>query len=757
VQRNFCAAAASRPSSRFKHGEGKATHPVSSPAGAGCGAARIWTGAESLLNLSPFLKFPFHTFWKNKAAKLTLLSLLLSGLAFWTFLPSLRGNFIDIDDGVFVNRNAHIQFTPANVIWTLTHTECANWLPLTLWSFMLDNRFYGSNPWGYHLTNVLLHSINAVLVFLVLRRLTGATWRSLIVASLFGLHPLRVESVAWISERKDMLSSCFWMLSLWAYARYAENRPITVRGAATDGSVVRSLPARFSNRDFGLALVCFALSLMSKPMAVTLPCVLLLLDFWPLNRLTDSRWRSLVAEKIPFFFLSALVCVVTYAGQKTAGLTSAVVTGLSLSFEARLENALVSYCRYLGKFFWPSGLCALYPYPDHWLPSEVLLAGLFVLTFSALGFALRRRHPYLLTGWLWYLGTLVPVLGLVSVGAQAMADRYVYLPSIGILIVLVWGLSRLTNAWRYQRIGLGAVAGVLIAICVALTRQQISYWKDGISVWQRAVTVTEHNYQAHNWLGLALYSQGRFAEAIPEFEEAARLNPSFAEIYASLGRALADEGQIDEAIAACQKALTIRPGNIAAQNDLCDFLLRSRRWEEAMVQCRLAVKLAPDNATALYNLGNALALKGQYAEAVTYFRRALQIQPADAMALTALGSILLHLGQGDAAILQFREALKLQPDNAGIHNNLGGALLSQGQTEAAVAEFQAAARLAPNRFEPRRNLGHALMKQGRIDEAIQALRAALELAPDSPVASNDLATAINLKKKSEAQSFAPKP
>ncbi|HXR04245.1 MAG TPA: tetratricopeptide repeat protein [Verrucomicrobiae bacterium] len=703
------------------------------------------------------MKFPIHTIWKNEATKLAFLCLLLAGLAFWTFLPSLYGHFIDIDEGVFINRNVHIHFTPANIVWTLTHTECANWLPLTLWSFMLDHLLYGSNPWGYHLTNVLLHSIDSVLVFLVLRRMTGATWRSLIVAGLFSLHPLRVESVAWISERKDMLSLCFWMLSLWAYTRYAQKRSGTGSRILPGDPAVPGLLACFSSRDYWLTLFCFALSLMSKPMAVTLPCVLLLLDFWPLCRRADGGWWRLVAEKIPFFFLSALVCAATYAGQKNAGLTSAVVTGLSSSFGARLENALVSYCRYLGKLFWPTGLCAFYPFPDHWPLAEVLLAGMFVLTLSVLGFALRRRQPFLLIGWLWYLGTLVPVLGLVPVGAQAMADRYVYIPSIGILIVLVWGLTRLTNVWRHQRVGLGAVAAVSIMICIALAHQQISYWKDGVSVWRRAVTVTENNYQAHNWLGLALYSQGRYGEAILEFEEAARLNPSFAEVYTSLGQAFAVEDQLDEAISACQKALTIRPGFISAQNDLCDFLLRSGRTNEAVVQCRLAVKLAPDNVTALNNLGDALALEGQSVEALACFRKALEIQPEDGTVLTALGSLLFRLGQYDAAISRFREALKLQPDHAEIHNNLGGALLAKGQTDAAVVEFQAAARLAPNRFEVRRNLGHALMKQGRINEAILAFRDALALNPNSPAASNDLAAAINLKNHPEAPLSAPRP
>ena len=682
---------------------------------------------------------------KIPRGQLLLLGLLLFGLTLGCFLPSLRGGFIDVDDGVFVCRNPHIDLTPANVVWAFGHTECSNWLPLTVWSFMVDHQLYGFNPWGFHLTNVLLHAINTALVFLVLRRMTGATWRSLAVASLFGLHPLRVESVAWISERKDVLSLMFWLLTLWAYTRYAQSvtRPPGAGASASIEPRVTRRPSFF----YGLALALFALDLMSKPMVVTLPFVLLLLDYWPLDRWKQNSLRSLLVEKVPFLLLSTFVCMITYVAQKNAGMMSAALTGLSLSFGARLENALVSYVRYLGKLFWPVDLCALYPYPDHWPMPKVLLAGLMIAALSVLAFVLRRRFPCFLTGWLWYLGTLAPVLGLVSVGAQAMADRYTYIPSLGILMVVVWGACQLTERWRYQGIGLGAGGGALVLVCLALTRHQLGYWKDGISVWQRAVTVTENNYQAHNWLGCALYSVGQFDGAIPEFQTVVRLNPSFAEADCALGRSLEAVGRPAEAMLWYQKALKIDPNYVTAHNNVAILLLQKGRADEAMVHAQKALASEPDNVMAHDNLGLALALNGHFDEALAHFQLAVTLQPDNETAQFSLGSFLLQLGRTDEAIRHFHAALRLQPDDAAIHNNLGGALLEKGNVAEAVHEFQEAVRLQPARFEGHRNLGHALLKQGRPDAAVREFQAALHLNPDSLAASNDLVTALGLVQK----------
>ena len=702
-----------------------------------------------MFSILSVLKPTFKTVWKFPHGKVISLCLLLFGLVVWTFLPSLHGDFIDIDDGVFVIRNTHINLTWANLSWAFGHSECSNWIPLTAWSFMLDHQFYGLKPWGYHLTNVLLHAFNTVLVFLVLRRMTGlrpdksveatapqagATWRSLVAAGLFGLHPLRVESVAWISERKDVLSLTFWMLTLWVYTRYAQCGTSDKRQWTRTEAVAPApfLPRvmRHASLCYWLALVFFFLGLMSKPMVVTLPCVLLLLDYWPWERWKQKSLRGLLVEKTPFFLLSAIVSVVTYVAQRNAGTMSTSLTGLSLSFGARLENALVSYGRYLGKLFWPVDLCALYPYPDRWPTQKILFAGLLVLGLSVLMFAMRRHWPYLITGWLWYLGTLVPVLGLVSVGPQAMADRYIYIPSIGILIIVVWGACQMTSGWHYQSTGLGAVGGVLALVCIGLTRHQIGYWKDGISLWQRAVTVTEKNYEAHNWLGCSLSMQKRYDEAIREFLEAARLNPGFAEPFNSLGHITSSLGRVAEAVIYYQRALAVRPDYVAVHNSFGELLREEGRLDEAIDHFRKAVESEPNIAISQNNLGYALSLKGRPDEALPHFQKAVDLEPDNEIIQYVFGSFLLQRGRVDEAIVHFRSALKLQPDNAKIHNDLGRALLSKEQPDEAIRELQTAARLRPDQAEAHSDLGYALLKQERLDEAIREFQEAVRLKPD---------------------------
>ena len=609
---------------------------------------------------------------------------------------------------------------------------------------MLDHQLYGFNPWGFHLTSVLIHAVSTVLVFLVLRRMTGATWRSVVVAGLFGLHPLRVESVAWISERKDVLSVMFWMLTLWAYVRYAHSwADVGHRASSTvDGCLRRS------TFNYFLALLFFFLSLMSKPMVVTLPWVLLLLDYWPLERWKQKGLRDLLVEKAPFFLLSAIVSAVTYAAQRNAGMMNAGLTGLSLSFEARLENALVSYARYLGKLFWPADLCALYPYPAYWPMPTVLSGGLLVLGLSAFVFLTRRQWPYLLTGWLWYLGTLVPVLGLVSVGPQAMADRYSYLPSIGILIALVWGGHQLTKGWGSESIIMGAAGIAAVLVCLGLTRHQINYWRDEVSLWRRAVAVTENNYGAHNWLGCALYARGLPGEAIGEFKTVIKLNPNFAGAYCSLGQILFFQGHVDDAIDCYQKALAVQPNSVVALNNLGNILLKTSQVDAAISLCQKAIEIEPDNAAAQETLGFAFQLKGRLDEALVHFQKAEELEPDSETAEKNLGHVLLRLGRYDEATSHFTAALKLQPDSAEAHDGLGNALLAKGQAVEAIREFRKAAKLLPGGAEIHCSLGYALAKQGQLDEAIREFQEAIQLRPDFSEASNDLEVAVGMKEKS---------
>jgi tetratricopeptide (TPR) repeat protein len=688
-----------------------------------------------LFSIPSVLKPTFQSAWKTQSGKVILLCLLLFGLVFWTFLPSLHGNFIDIDDGVFVVRNTHFNLTLANVAWAFCHTPSVHWLPLTLWSLMLDHQFYGLKPWGYHLTNVLLHAVNTVLLFLVLRRMMGlrsdksigAMWRSLTVAALFGLHPLRVESVAWISERKDVLSVTFWMLTLWAYVRYVEK------------SKVQSPKSKVF---YGLTVLFFALDLMSKPMVVTLPCVLLLLDYWPLERWKQKSPRSLLVEKAPFFLLSAIGSAVTYVILRNSGVLSLAFTGLSLPFGARLDNALVSYGRYLGKLFWPVNLCAFYPHPDHWPMQTILLAGLLVPGLSVLAFVLRRQQPYLLTGWLWYLGTLVPVIGLAQAGDESMADRYSYIPSIGILIILAWGTCQVTRGWHYQSIGLGAAGGVLALVCIGMTRHQIGYWKDEVSLWRHAVAVTGNNYQAHNRLGCAWFAQGRMDESIREFQEVVRLNPGFAGAYNSLGRSFAAMGRMDEALACYQKALDVRPGYVVAHDSLDTLLLQTGQADQVIIHCQKALELEPDNETAHINLGSALFQKGRVDEAIVHYQKALQIKPDNAEAHHNLGTALFKKGRVDEAIVHYQKALQIKPDDAEACLALGEALKSQKRFDEAIACYQKALEIQPDYVEAHNSLGSLLLETGQADQVIIHCQKALELEPDNETAHINLGSAL---------------
>ncbi len=693
------------------------------------------------------LKLLFQPTWKFPHGKVFLLCVSLLGLVLWTFLPSLHGDFIDFDDSVYVIDNAHINLTPANVAWAFSHTEAANWHPLTMWSLMLDHQLYGLNPWGYHLTNILLHAANAVLLFLVLRLLSGSLWRSLVVAALFGLHPLRVESVVWICERKDVLSVLFWMLTLCAYTRFAQGRSRVESRESSAGSSSLALDPRRWPLDYGLALVFFALGLMSKPMVVTLPFVLLLLDYWPLARWPlQNRW-GLVVEKAPFFLLSAFFCVATYVVQKNGGMMKELAcVSVPLSGGARLENALVAYGRYLGKLFWPVNLCAFYPHPGHWPAKLVELAGLLILSFSVFAWVVRRRCPYCLTGWFWYLGTLVPAIGLVQVGSQSMADRYSYIPSIGILMVLVWGAHQMMR-WPRRDMIFGTAGGVLVLASILLTRHEMVYWRDGVSLWQRAVAVTENNYDAHNRLGRAWLVQGQMTEAIGELKEAIRLNPGIIEAYYSLGYIANRQGQAGEAMAYYRKALAVQPDSVVADMSLGNLLLQSGRVDEAIRELQEVVRLNPSLADAYVNLGRAFASKKMGDEAIVCYRKALEIQPDSVGTLNSLGLAFSLEGRLLEALASFQKAVEIDPAGEVAQNNLGYVLLRLKRVDEAIRQLRSALSFRPNSAEIHNNLGSALLSRGQSDEAILEFREAVRLKPGYAEASHNLVFALGLKEK----------
>jgi len=609
------------------------------------------------------------------------------------YWPATGHDFVNYDDDAYVYQNAHVQsgLSWEAVKWAFLNPVCCNWHPFTVLSHMLDCQEFGLKPWGHHLTSVLLHALNAALVFALLQEMTGARWRSLVVAALFALHPLRVESVAWVAERKDVLSGCFGLLALIAYARYAQGRSHKPEACGL-WSVVRGprflshLPSSVFSL---LSLFFFALGLMSKPMLVTWPFVLLLLDYWPLRRSAECgmpnaepgargkveghtlSWMKLVWEKIPCFALAAAASVVTFVVQKHGG---SLMAADKLPLGARGGNALISYCRYLGKLFWPADLAVFYPLPQHWPPERVLLAGGLILGISVLAFVLRRRSPFLLMGWLWFVGTLVPVIGLVQVGGQAMADRYSYLPSQGVLVCAVWGAYELTRRWRYHVIALSLAGSAAIVLCMVLTRQQLGYWKNSETLFRHALDVTQNNYLAHDNLGTALSEKGQIDEAIRQYQEAIRLNPDYDPAHNNLGMALGEKGQINEAIGQFQEAIRLKPDDAEPHINLGIALGRKGQIDEAIRQYQEAIRLKPDDLLSHYNLGNNLGMKGQINEAIRQYQEAIRLKPDYAEAHNNLGTILARKGQMDEAIRQFQEALRLKPDYAEARTNLARAL-----------------------------------------------------------------------------------
>jgi len=661
------------------------------------------------------------------------------------YWPAMGHGFV-YDDEEYVINNTHVTsgLTLENIRWAWGSDYAANWHPVTWLSHMTDCQLFGLNPWGHHLINVLLHAFNTILVFLWLRSLTGSLWRSFMVAALFGWHPLHVESVAWVAERKDVLSTCFGLLALIFYARYARSPE-----ANNDKSKKRILCGDFRpTKDYWLSLLFFVLGLMSKPMLVTWPFVLLLLDYWPLARLNLGHAWPLVKEKIPFFVFTAAECVATFVAQKHG---SAVVSVESLPLGVRSGNGLISYASYLEKLAWPTDMAALYPIPQYLLIWKVILAGVLLLGISALLFVLRRKHPFLLMGWLWYCGTLVPVIGLVQVGSQAMADRYTYIPSLGVFILAVWGVGELTCRWRYQAAVVSTMGVIVIILCTALTRRQIGYWQDEETLFRHALAVTKNNSVAHFNLGYALDEKSRINEAISQYQEAIRLNPKDAEAHNNLGVDLNKKGQTDEAINEYLEAIRLKPDYAEPHNNLGLILNHQEKIVEAVRHFQEAIHLKPDYAEPHYNLGNVYFKLAQIDAAVSQYQAAICLKPDYAEAHYNLGVALGKVGQTAAAVRQYQAAIRLKPDYVEANYNLGNALFKLAQIDAAISQFQEVIRLEPDNAEAHNNLGIAFYAKKRIDEAISQFREALRLKPEYTQAQKNLERALEKKPATPAR------
>ena len=591
--------------------------------------------------------------WYRRPAWLgVLLFLVVAGV----FLPALRNDFITYDDQAYVTGNARMQggLTWENVQWAWRSFEVSNWHPLTWLSHMLDCQLFGLQPWGHHLTNVLLHAGSALVLFVVLRRATGAVWRSLIVAALFGLHPLRVESVAWIAERKDVLSALFWMLTLWAYVLWAQ------RAAAGD---------RRAWICYGLTFLALAVGLTAKPMLVTLPCVLLLLDVWPLNRWGGASWRGrwrLVAEKVPFVALAAVSCVLTIRAQRGGGAVKALDDYSALE---RVANALIAYGQYLGKLFWPTRLAVLYPnFGDQPPVAQTLLAGGVLLAVSAVAvLALRRGKEWFAVGWLWFLGTLVPVIGFVQVGGQTMADRYSYIPSVGLFVLVVWAVTDATERLPRRATIRGFAAAGAILVCGVLTSRQLTLWRNSVTLFRHTLAVTEDNWMAHYNLSLAYgKSPSTTAEAREEFRQMVAIIAAFAERHNRHGEELMQTpGHLLEAVAAFEKALRIKGDYAAAHRNRGRALAQlPGRLADAIDEYQKALRFQPDYPEVQYDLGQALVqIPERRTEAIAALRLAVWGRPGWAEAHCALAEAMASDPiRRASAIGEYEAALRLQPD-----------------------------------------------------------------------------------------------
>ena len=663
---------------------------------------------------------------------------LVTAALYW---PMMHHDFVNLDDELYIANNSHVNsgLSWSNILWGFKHIYAGYWIPLTWISHMLDCQLYGLNPAGHHLTNLLFHIANTLLLFLLLNQLTGAQWRSAFVAALFAWHPLHVESVAWACERKDVLSTFFGMLTLLAYTCYAQKRSKVESRRSRENSAVPVLDSRRSTLGYLLALLFFACGLMSKPMVVTLPFVFLLLDFWPLGRFSVQgsvfsfqNMARLIFEKIPFFTLAAAGSGIAFYTQKAGGAVSAD------TFSFRLANVLWAYVRYISKIFWPADLAVVYPFQSRGLVVLAVVAALLLAMCSGAFIFVAHRQPYLLAGWFWFLGTLVPAIGIVQVGSQSMADRFTYVPSIGLFILAVWSVNDILISTPHKQKIAALLGTAALAGCLAITSIQIKYWRSSITLFRHALAVTRDNYIACACLGQALDVIGREDEALIVCKEAVRLNPDYPHGQFLLGRVLWEKGEPTEALNHLNTAAKSAPHDPVIQYNLGKFLLDYNLPEKAASQFARAVALEPDNADFHYRFGTVLLGNSNLDEAIVQFSEALRLKPDFANAQNNLAVAFVRQGKTAEAVLHFSQAMRLQPNDPEAHFNLGLALLNNQQPAEAAVQFAEELRLKPDETKAHYRLAQAWQQQNKPAEAVVHYREALRLTPEFPEAKKEL-------------------
>ena len=702
-----------------------------------------------------------------------LIIVLLISASFIAFGRSLGNDFVLFDDNIFITDNPVIQsgFNAESIKWAFTTAYMSYWHPLTWLSLMLDWQLFGSNASGHHLVSLLWHIGSVILLFLFFNKATGALWPSAFAAAFFALHPLRVESVAWAGERKDVLSVFFGMATIYAYSFYAEKPKLS---------------------KYFFCLILFILALMSKPMLITLPCVLLLLDYWPLSRLqkvltpqsvpvlvekgtgkgksenlkasssADKKIvnpfqssRQLIGkllwEKVPFFFLALALSIALIWNQKSFGGMASMEL---FPFSVRIQNAIISYAAYLGKTFWPVDLAVFYPYQFSLPIWQVLGASLLLLAISVVAIYLVKKAPFFTVGWLLYLGVLFPVIGLMQSGDQAMADRYTYFPSIGIAIIITWGGVYLSKE-KLRKIILIPAAVIILAVLTFLTWQQCGYWKNSISLFNHVLQATKDNYLAHHNIAVSLVHEGKLDEAISHYYKSIESRSVFAITHTNLAGTLVAQGRIDEAIA----AIKLNPNQEQAHSILGLILADEGKKlaaegkksaaqtmnEKAIDLILAAIRINPDNTETHLNLGAILVGQERNEEAITHYLAAIRINPNYDDAYYNLANLYIKQGKIEQSIDNYLKAIKINTDHFDAHCNLADVFVKQNKLDQAIEHFREAVRIAPYSFAALNNLGVNLEKQLKHEEAIEFYRRAVHISPKNPGIYFNLGVALGNK------------
>jgi protein O-mannosyl-transferase len=652
--------------------------------------------------------------------------ILLSILILAVYWKIQYHEFINYDDGRYITENINVKsgLSKDNLIWAFTQSHSANWHPITWLSHMLDAHFYELDPYGHHLTSLALHIANSLLLFLVLSRMTGAIWKSCFIASLFAFHPINIESVAWVSERKSVLSTLFWLLTMWTYINYTQKKSLT---------------------KYIIVFLFFLLGLMSKPMLVTLPFVLLLLDYWPLNRfktlpsntfntstkaIPKTNLLNLVFEKIPLLILAAASCTITLAAQKSWG---AVVSLETVPLLSRISNALVSYLKYLEKMMWPKNFSIFYPYPaDGFVFWKVLICGLTLTAITFISIKLIRKAPYFLVGWFWYLGTLIPVIGLVQVGQQAMADRYAYVPLIGVFIIIAWGLPDLLKNYLLKKKSLVFLTGIYFSVLMTSCWIQLQHWENSIKIFKHAIKVTDKKHPSfiavYNNLGVVLIEQMKFEEALVNIKKAVNLQPNYAESHNNLGNALSGLNRFNDANIHYKTAINLKPNYAEAHNNLANSLNKKSNIDQAIIYYKKAIQLKPEYSEAHFNFGVALNKWNRYEEAIDHLQETIRLEPNFSRAHLALGNIFIKKENFESAIYHLEATIQIDPHNPIAHNSLGSVLGKQGNFTKAITHFNTSLQVNPFYKEAHQNLGTALAAIGLSEKSAFHFKIAKELA-----------------------------